>query len=277
MRKFVSTRLDPYADIARFYDLEYRDYAEDLPLYLSLAQKSSGPILDGGAGTGRVAQALAEAGHTVVGLDTSPAMLELAQQQIPKDIAKRITLALGDLRKFSRPERFTLALLAVNTFDYFATREEQEQALSCLWEHLAPEGMLVIALQNPYLWAVDTQQHEIILEWDLAGPGEGEHTKKFSSGWSELANQVRHVALWYDVAGPGGTLHRISTSMTLRWSYRFELEVASGAGEFSRRAMVRFLRLRAVYGRQPIAPCSGKKRPKKTGRGRDIPVSFSVF
>ena len=51
MRKFVSTRPDPYADIARFYDLEYRDYAEDLPLYLSLAQKSGGPILDGGAGT----------------------------------------------------------------------------------------------------------------------------------------------------------------------------------------------------------------------------------
>ena len=263
MRKFVSTRPDPYADIARFYDLEYRDYDEDLPLYLSLAQKSSGPILDGGAGTGRVAQALAEAGHTVVGLDTSPAMLELAQQQIPKDIAKRITLALGDLRKFSRPERFTLALLAVNTFDYFATREEQEQALSCLWEHLAPEGMLVITLQNPYLWAVDTQQHETILEWDLAGPDEGEHTKKFSSGWSDLANQVRHVAVWYDVAGPGGALHRISTSMTLRWSYRFELELLLEQASFHAEQWYGSYDLEPYMDDSPLLLVVARKGPKK--------------
>ncbi len=60
---------------ALWHDLECGDYREDLPYWLALAAETGGPVLDIGAGTGRVTLALAAAGTAVVGLDIEPALL----------------------------------------------------------------------------------------------------------------------------------------------------------------------------------------------------------
>ena len=52
-----------------------RDYREDLPLWRSLAAETGGPVLDVGAGTGRVTLDLAARGAAVVALDTESALL----------------------------------------------------------------------------------------------------------------------------------------------------------------------------------------------------------
>jgi hypothetical protein len=58
---------DPLADL---YDLEYsHDY--DLPFWLSLAEREGGPIVEWGAGTGRLAVPLAKAGFDVTGVEVS--------------------------------------------------------------------------------------------------------------------------------------------------------------------------------------------------------------
>lgn len=62
---------------ARLYDDDYGDFTADLDLYLPFAQRSGGPILEAMCGTGRVLVPLAQAGHTVVGLDISAAMSTL--------------------------------------------------------------------------------------------------------------------------------------------------------------------------------------------------------
>lgn len=216
---------NPYGVIARFYDLEYRDYQEDLPFYLNLAQRTGGPVLDVGTGTGRVAFALAKAGHSVVGIDSSPAMLQLARRKARGTLAQRVRFIQADMTSFSLNEQFPLVLVTVNTFCHLLTREEQSQALSRLREHLTPDGLLVIGFQNPYLWALDTQQHQVLLQWERPGPGKAKQTFNNSSAWSDLARQVRHIHLWYDVAGFGAILQRYSTTLSLRWCYRFELEL----------------------------------------------------
>ena len=48
-----------------WHDLECGGYREDLPLWRALADRAGGPVLDVGAGTGRVALDLARAGHEV--------------------------------------------------------------------------------------------------------------------------------------------------------------------------------------------------------------------
>ena len=55
------------AALARLYDLDLLDDPGDLDLYLALAARADGPILELAAGTGRLAVPLALAGHTVYG------------------------------------------------------------------------------------------------------------------------------------------------------------------------------------------------------------------
>src|SRR5258706_8563800 len=67
------------AALARLYDLDLSEDPGDLELYLALASRTGGPIVELAVGTGRVAVPLAAAGHVVVGIDADPAMLDRAR------------------------------------------------------------------------------------------------------------------------------------------------------------------------------------------------------
>ncbi len=58
-----------------WHDVECGSYVADLPLWRRLAREAGGPVLDVGAGTGRVALDLARAGHEVTALDIDPDLL----------------------------------------------------------------------------------------------------------------------------------------------------------------------------------------------------------
>ncbi len=60
---------------ALWHDLECGGYREDLPTWRALAAETGGPVLDVGAGTGRVTLDLAAQGVAVVGLDREEALL----------------------------------------------------------------------------------------------------------------------------------------------------------------------------------------------------------
>jgi SAM-dependent methyltransferase len=70
---------DEAADLARLYDLDLVEDPGDLNLYLALAARTNGPVLELGVGTGRLAIPLAAAGHRVVGVDRDRAMLDRAR------------------------------------------------------------------------------------------------------------------------------------------------------------------------------------------------------
>jgi SAM-dependent methyltransferase len=58
-----------------WHDVECGGYSADLPLWRRLAREAGGPVLDVGAGTGRVALDLARAGHEVTALDVDADLL----------------------------------------------------------------------------------------------------------------------------------------------------------------------------------------------------------
>ena len=62
-----------------WHELECGSYTEDLELWRGLAREAGGPVLDVGAGTGRVTLELARQGNTVTALDLDEELLaELA-------------------------------------------------------------------------------------------------------------------------------------------------------------------------------------------------------
>src|SRR6476660_8090605 len=75
----MSSWYDAWADR---YDERSTGVAADVPFYVSLAQESDGPLVELAVGTGRVAIPVAQAtGRRVVGIDRSPAMLDVARER----------------------------------------------------------------------------------------------------------------------------------------------------------------------------------------------------
>ena len=76
--------MSSYDAFARFYDLDTAEITEDLAFWLNLARRTGGPILEVAAGTGRVLLPLARAGFSIVGVDLSGPMLEVARAKVAR-------------------------------------------------------------------------------------------------------------------------------------------------------------------------------------------------
>ena len=110
------------------YHTHHQHVTEDLPFWQSLARWQGDPILELGCGTGRVLLPLAEAGHTVYGIDNAPNMLSFLRQRIPPELEDHIHLFEADMTHFSIDERFRLILLPCNTYSTFNTHRA-----NCYW------------------------------------------------------------------------------------------------------------------------------------------------
>ena len=64
--------MNEYDSIAAYYDIEHDDFRDDVDLYLNLIQE--GPLLEIGAGTGRILGRLADTGLEAWGVEPSSAM-----------------------------------------------------------------------------------------------------------------------------------------------------------------------------------------------------------
>jgi len=71
---------DLYWD-GQHYDLQNRDYVNDIPFYLRKARQYSEPILELACGTGRITIPIAEQGIDITGLDISEPMISYAKKK----------------------------------------------------------------------------------------------------------------------------------------------------------------------------------------------------
>jgi SAM-dependent methyltransferase len=126
-----------------WHDLECGGYAEDLSLWRALAEEHGSPVLDVGAGTGRITLDLARHGHQVVALDLDGELLdELARRAAGLDVET----SRADAREFDLGDRvFRLCLVPMQTIQLLGGRSGRERFLRRARRHLAPGGVLAIA------------------------------------------------------------------------------------------------------------------------------------
>jgi SAM-dependent methyltransferase len=128
---------------AIWHDVECGAYAADLPLWEELAERSGGPILELGCGTGRVALHLARRGHEVIGLDVEPALLAVLGER-GQDLPVRTLTA--DAREFELEEPAALVLAPTHLLQLLPDAEERARSLRCIAEALRPGGLLAASI-----------------------------------------------------------------------------------------------------------------------------------
>ena len=86
-----------YDRIASIYDPWSRSVTEDVEFYVEQALAAGGPVVELAVGTGRIAIPIAVAGIDVIGVDSSPAMLEVAHAAADEaSVSERVDLRLGE-------------------------------------------------------------------------------------------------------------------------------------------------------------------------------------
>jgi SAM-dependent methyltransferase len=134
--------------LVAWHDVECGGYDVDLGLWRALAGAHAGgePVLDVGAGTGRVALDLARHGHPVLALDTEPELLDALRERAA---GLPVQTVVGDARTMDLGRRFGLIIAPMQTVQLLGGADGRLAFLRAAREHLRPGGTLAAAIAHP--------------------------------------------------------------------------------------------------------------------------------
>jgi SAM-dependent methyltransferase len=139
-----------------WHDVECAAYDVDLPLWRELAESAGGPLLDIGAGTGRIALDLAARGHDVTAIDSDADLIhELSTRARQRDL--RVPATPADARSFELGRQYALAIAPMQVFQLLGGPDGRRSAMSCIRRHLQPGAVLAVALADPFEGIPDDQ------------------------------------------------------------------------------------------------------------------------
>jgi SAM-dependent methyltransferase len=243
--------------LARLYDVDLLDDPGDEDLYLALARRTGGSVLELGVGSGRLAEPLARAGHAVVGVDIDPAMLERARRRLGlagRQVAANVELVEADLLALDLPDagRFRLGFIGLNSLFLLATRDRQRETLAVIARHLAPGGLAVVDIWLPDTDDLARFDGRLALEYVRIDPETGLTVTKVASARHDPTHAIVDLVAIYEEGEPG--------QPPARWVRRDALRLV-GADELRGMAEDAGLvveELAGGYDLEPLAPGSDR-------------------
>lgn len=137
-------------------DPEYKDVFDQYDIILDeVAKYASGPVLEFGVGTGNLSQKLMQAGKSVIGIEPSRAMRELATQKLPD-----LLVMDGDFLDFPTLDIPVESIVSSYAFHHL-TDEEKETAVACFAEMLSANGKIIFA---DTMFKTDAVKEQVIKE-----------------------------------------------------------------------------------------------------------------
>ena len=230
-------RWPPATLLAQLYDWEHDSFSDDVDLYLSLAQRTGGPVLEPACGSGRVLEPLARRGLRVTGFDSSPEMLARARRRVD-DLRSRVTLEQATLADPLPAGQFRLALLALDALGLVDEPRAQIDLLARIRASLASDGLLALDLVHAApLW--DQPEGVPILQRSAEDDEIAARVTRWIVRRLHAATQHFVLDSFYDIVWPDGGFSRIEDSVRLRFFSRHEVELLLAAAG---------LRIEGVYG-----------------------------
>lgn len=245
------TSPEPVADaLARLYDVDLLEDPGDLDLYLALAARAGGPVLELACGTGRLAIPLAAAGIQVTGVDRDPAMLgraRAATARMGRETTGNLRLIEADIVGLELPEAgtFGLAFIALNSLFLMGTRDGQRSALESLARHLAPGGLAVVDVWQPDADDLARFDGRVMLEYVRDDPETGRQVVKTSSAQYDPTSQIVELTTRYEEGRAG--------EPAVRWLREDRLRLVS-ADELAGLAGDAGLEIETLAGGYDLAP-----------------------
>ncbi len=133
------------SEAAIWHDLECGSYDADLECWRELADQYSGPILDVGAGNGRVTLMLAELGHDVTALEVNRSLLATL---VERSGSIGIGTICADARDFQLDRAFGLIIVPMLTIQLFGGAEGRARFFAAAAEQLSGGGCLALAIAD---------------------------------------------------------------------------------------------------------------------------------
>jgi SAM-dependent methyltransferase len=177
-------------------------------------------VLEIGCGTGRALLPIARAGFACVGLDASPAMLDVLRAKGPP---ANLRLVQARMQEFDlAPERFRLIFSAFRPLQHLYTVEDQLACLACVRRSLAPGGRLAFDVFVPDLLRI-ARSEEPEFEEDRFRQGDDEIVR-FTSLRRDLPTQMTDVTMRLERRREGKVVGEEVERFRMRWYHRYELE-----------------------------------------------------
>ncbi|HET8712986.1 MAG TPA: class I SAM-dependent methyltransferase [Gemmatimonadales bacterium] len=242
----AASSYDAIPDFGLLYDHVplYRE-RRDVDFYVEEARNRS--VLEVGCGTGRVLVPIARAGSTIVGLDSSPRMLERARANLaaePAAVRQRVTLHQLDMQEdFDLGATFALVIAPFRVFQHLTTIDAQLRFLASVSRHLAPGGRFAFDVFNPrfsILVGADGSEREDTPDTRL--PDGRTFRRSYRIARVRWLDQVSESELIYYVDGK-----RYVQAFEMRWFLNAELQhllaragfrVSTMYGDFARGPLV---------------------------------------
>jgi ubiquinone/menaquinone biosynthesis C-methylase UbiE len=203
----------------------------DIAWYCRKAVESGGPVLELGAGTGRITVPVAEAGVRVSALDLDSGMLARLRQKVEAlagDVQARIGIFQGDMRSFTFDEKFAVVMIPFRAFLHNLTWDDQLACLRRAHVHLLPGGQLAFNVFHPSLeyMAQYAGAQAGVSRWrgtrDLT---DGRYVVQSEATRYDTVRQQLHSMLKSEEYGPEGNL--LSTSnLRLHLAYLYPGDIA---------------------------------------------------
>jgi SAM-dependent methyltransferase len=134
------------AEAVIWHDVECGSYTADLPIWHELAERAGGPVLELGAGTGRVALDLAAHGYEVTALDSDPALLEELAARA-KRAGVGVETVVADARRLARkPAAFALVIAPMQFLQVVGGPAGRADVLRGVARALRPGGLFATAV-----------------------------------------------------------------------------------------------------------------------------------
>ncbi len=142
--------MSAYDSIARIYDPWSESVTEDVAFYVEEAQRAGSTVVELAVGTGRIAVPTAAAGVRVIGVDSSPGMLEVCRERADlAGVADLLDLRLGELEAPPVEERVALVTCPFRSYLHLLDDATRLRALHAAYELLVPGGRLVFDVFAP--------------------------------------------------------------------------------------------------------------------------------